>query len=205
MSLCLSVLLQVDTVLSPSGTMICVTPVVCHCCLPCRMNTDNDAPASWLLQLPDPCLEAVLCCCASDPRSLFSAARAHSKLHQAAVLAANSIQADVFEQRHVNSVVQYLTNHGQHVHSAAMHSVGEIVSLSRLPHSKLQGLSSLRLRDMRLQLQPGSGRPGVLGSWPRLKQLQLHHNVLLERGAGAAEGTGAAASAAAPEPGQELV
>jgi hypothetical protein len=144
------------------------------------MNTTSDSLPSWLLQLPDPCLEAVMCCCASDPRSLFSAARAHSRLHQAAVLAASSIQADVSDKRHVNSVVRYLTNHGQHVHSAAMHSVGEIVSLSRLPHSKLQGLSSLRFRDMRLQLGPGNGWPGVLDSWALLKQLQLHDNVMLD-------------------------
>jgi hypothetical protein len=76
------------------------------------------------LQLPDACLLAVLQCCTDDPCTLFSAARAHSRLHQAAVLAASSIRAvvhgrnTVVQQQHkADSVLLYLGKHGQHVGS----------------------------------------------------------------------------------------
>jgi hypothetical protein len=70
---------------------------------------------SWLLQLPDPCLVAVLRCCADDPCSLFSAARAHSRLHQAAVLAASSISTVLHDQQQLDSVLLYLNSHDQHI------------------------------------------------------------------------------------------
>jgi hypothetical protein len=70
-----------------------------------------------LLQLPDACLLAVLQCCADEPCSLFSAARAHSRLHQAAVLAASSISFVLKEGRLVkerpdqtDSWLLYLSN-----------------------------------------------------------------------------------------------
>jgi hypothetical protein len=44
-----------------------------------------------LLQLPDTCLLAVLQCLAEDAASLCNAARVHSRLHQAAVVALSSI------------------------------------------------------------------------------------------------------------------
>lgn len=51
------------------------------------MATEEPAQ-STLLDLPDPCLLKVLqCCAAEDQRSLFSVARANSKLHQLAVTA----------------------------------------------------------------------------------------------------------------------
>lgn len=49
--------------------------------------------------------------------SLFSAARAHSRLHQAAVLAASSVKAILKQQQKADSVLRYLANHGQHVDS----------------------------------------------------------------------------------------
>jgi hypothetical protein len=62
-----------------------------HVALLCRMKSGELA---LLLALPDPCLLAVLQYCAEDDRcSLFNAARAHSRLHQAAVLALRSIKA----------------------------------------------------------------------------------------------------------------
>jgi hypothetical protein len=49
--------------------------------------------SSLLLALPDPCLLTVLqYCAADDQRGLCSAARAHSRLHQAAVEVLCSIQ-----------------------------------------------------------------------------------------------------------------
>jgi hypothetical protein len=69
-----------------------------------------------LLQLPEPCLVAVLRCLVQDPRSLFSAAQAHSRLRQAAVLV-GSIRAVLRHRMHLDSLVLHLTNHGQHIHS----------------------------------------------------------------------------------------
>jgi hypothetical protein len=73
------------------------------------MTAQVEAAPSWLLALPDPCLLAVLqCCAADDRRSLFSAARAHSRLHQAAVLALSSITAVVSHQQQADSVLVYV-------------------------------------------------------------------------------------------------
>jgi hypothetical protein len=56
------------------------------------MMASKEPAPSLLLALPDPCLVAVLRCCAADSQcSLFNAARAHSRLRQAAVLALRSI------------------------------------------------------------------------------------------------------------------
>ena len=76
-----------------------------------------------LLQLPDACLLAVLQCCADDPRSLFSAARAHSRLHQAAVLAASSVTVVRNRQQRLDNVLLYLANNGEHVGSIEFGSV----------------------------------------------------------------------------------
>lgn len=82
---------------------------------------------SWLLQLPDPCLLAMLRCCADDPRTLFSAARAHSRLHQTAVLAASSVKAVLHQQ--ADSVLQYLESYGQHVSSITLEGADGYVQL----------------------------------------------------------------------------
>jgi hypothetical protein len=79
----------------------------------------SEVPAhSPLLALPDPCLLAVLqCYAAEDQRSLFSAARAHSRLHQAAVAALRSVTALVRNQQQADDVLLYLGKHGSHVNS----------------------------------------------------------------------------------------
>jgi hypothetical protein len=151
---------------------------------------------SWLLQLPDPCLLGVLRWCADDHRSLFSAARAHSRLHQAAVLAASSVKAVLHQQ--ADSVLQFLESYGQHVSSIALEGAGDYVendsaeededkkytplhtTLLQLPHHKLQGLSSLSCRFLHLQLQPGGGFQGVLAALAPLTQLQLDQCTLLD-------------------------
>jgi hypothetical protein len=151
---------------------------------------------SWLLQLPDPCLLAMLRCCADDPRSLFSAARAHSRLHQAAVLAASSVKAVLHQQ--ADSVLQYLESYGQHVSSITLEGADDYAqddsaeedeekkytqlhtTLVQLPHHKLQGLSSLSCRLLHLQLQPGGGFLGVLAALSPLTQLQLDQCTLLD-------------------------
>jgi hypothetical protein len=139
--------------------------------------------AFMLLALPDPCLLTVLqCLAADDQRSLCSAAMAHSRLHQAAVAALHSITAHITEQQQMDSVLLYLSKHGQHVDSIHMFGVEEgAVELRQLP-SNLR-LNSLQLEHLHLQLQPGNGSRGVLGAAAMvaaLKQLQLHDCELLD-------------------------
>ena len=76
-----------------------------------------------LLQLPDPCLLAVLRCC--DPHSMCSAARTHSRLHQAAVEALTNVEVgtgnlDTRQQRWHSLVDLHLPRHGQYVETISM-------------------------------------------------------------------------------------
>jgi hypothetical protein len=147
-----------------------------------------------LLQLPDACLLAILQCCADNQRSLFSAARAHSRLHQAAVLAASSIMVVLKEAKTVqktvkqrrqqtNSVLRYLRKHGQHVSSIDIPAdlcLGFVIfSLRWLPQHMCK-LQSLTASNLCLQLQPGRGYKGVLRAGMPLKQLCLDYCELLD-------------------------
>jgi hypothetical protein len=133
-----------------------------------------------LLQLPDPCLLVVLQCSAPDnQRSLFSAGRAHSRLHQAAVVALHSIKMHAGEQQQMDNMLQYLDKHGQQVNSIQLVGVEcGTVTLQQLP-SNLQ-LTSLHLHHLWVQLQPGSGSHGVLQSVTALRQLRLTACELLD-------------------------
>jgi hypothetical protein len=78
----------------------------------------NESAQSPLLELPDSCLLAALqCCAAGDQRRLFSAARAHSRLHQAAVAVLHSITVKLTKQRHWNRVLKYLEENGDQINS----------------------------------------------------------------------------------------
>jgi hypothetical protein len=123
---------------------------------------------SLLLQLPDPCLLAVLQCqgLADCPVWLCSAARAHSRLHQAAVLALNSVNKVITSQQQVDdSLLPYLRKHGQHVDSVALTATAEGFSLCQL--GPILQLTSLELKRLNLQLQPGNGFEGVPGAAPQ--------------------------------------
>jgi hypothetical protein len=128
---------------------------------------------SQLLQLPDPCLLTVLQCCADDLSSLFSAARAHSRLHQAAAVALSSITVKLGQQQQAEGLLKYMSSHGQHVDSMELEgatlegasgvcvtSRSRRVSLHQLP-DHLQ-LSSLVLSHLQLQLQPGARFQGMV-------------------------------------------
>ena len=150
---------------------------------------------SRLLQLPEPCLLAVLHFCADDPRSLFRAARAHSKLHQAAVLAASSITAS---DRSQESVLLYLSQHGENVNSISFKKTyvsfitgkagrQPVAALRQLP-SAVSKLTSLELDGMSLQLQPCSSYQGVLkAASTALKKLRLSVCTLLDGSEGLAD------------------
>jgi hypothetical protein len=157
------------------------------CTLVCRIS--NSASVT-LNQLPDPCLLAVMHCCADDLRSLFSAARAHSRLHQAAVLAASSITA-VVKQQDLDSVMSYMYEYAQHIKEVDL--CGAIdnswwpdttLQLHQLPPA-LQ-LDSLRLSKLCLQRHPGYNLAGVLGyaGVTALKQLHVLSCSVLNRGVG---------------------
>jgi hypothetical protein len=138
--------------------------------------------AVTLLQLPDPCLLAVLRCC--DTRSKCSAASAHSRLHEAAAAALTSITLDASRSSKVLSrqprldsqVDVYLPRHGQHVDRLSL-GAGE---LRQLP-TTLTKLTSLTAKSMRLQLLPGCGFQGVLGAavTPPLKRLRLNECIMM--------------------------
>jgi hypothetical protein len=132
----------------------------------------TEVPAS-LVDLPDPCLLAVLRCLADEPVSMFSAARAHSRLHQAAVVVLSRIRASVKNQQQLdNGLLPYMGKHGQHVDSLAVRcDWGTPPSLRQLPTS-LQ-LTSLQLEGVSVQLQPDLAFQGVLRPGLPLKQLQL--------------------------------
>lgn len=122
-------------------------------------------------------------------RSVVSAARAHSRLHHAAVMALSSITARRLSQWRVDSMLRYLSKHGSHVHSMYLGGVTyNSAKLRQLP-SNLQ-LDSLHLYNFRVQLQPRRGQQGVVRPGLPLKQLQLHDCMLLDW----AEGLGAALS-----------
>ena len=133
--------------------------------------------SSLLLALPDPCLLAVLqCCAADDQRSLCSAARAHSRLHQAAVLALRSITVVVTKQAQADHVLRYLEKHAKHVDSLELEDgerYGPNMVLGSLP-------KNLRLRSLQLAkwtLQEGclQCELGLLGEVSALRQLCLRH------------------------------
>jgi hypothetical protein len=141
-----------------------------------------------LLALPDPCLLQVLqCCAADDHRGLFSAARAHTRLHQAAVVALHSISLRLSQQQQIDGVTGYLSKHGQHVNSLELRGhpvLSRWIQLRQLP-PQVQ-LSSLQLERLCLQLQPGNGFQGVLGAAATvaaLMQLELSDCELLGSGA----------------------
>lgn len=144
---------------------------------------DTEAPPS-LLDLPDPCLLAVLQRLVDYPASLLSAARAHSRLNQAAVVALSRNTANVRAQQQLDdSLLPYLGKHGQHVGSMLLQGrdpsfVGtfgdkpaKTLQLQHLPAS-LQ-LTSLQVKMFDVQLQPGNGLQGVLRPGMPVKQLRL--------------------------------
>jgi hypothetical protein len=156
----------------------------------CRQG---DKESFSLLQLPDACMLAVMRCCADDQHSLFSAARAHSRLHQVAMLALSSISVVLEQQEQPDSVLQYLAQHGQNVSSINLSmtnpyacetptSTGPApptVTLRELPHV-MQGLHNITFDRLHLQLQPDSGFQGVVRPGTPVKRLQLNRCRLID-------------------------
>ena len=123
---------------------------------------------------------------ADDPHSMLSAARSHSRLHQAAAVALTSITVTPKHkqpQQQMNSMRLYLAKHGKHLVSFTLGSapIKTWRELHELPGT-LQRLESLTLCRLPLQMQPGRSFQGVLHAvlLPSLKQLRLQDCRLLD-------------------------
>ena len=110
------------------------------------------------------------------------------------MLALNSVNKLITSQQQVDdSLLPYLRKHGQHVDSVALTATAEGFSLCQL--GPILQLTSLELKRLNLQLQPGNGFEGVLGHvGPPLKRLQLEYCPLLD-----GEDSSRALSAALPQ------
>ena len=146
----------------------------------CRVASEGSR-SPLLLALPDPCLLAVLqCCAADDQRSLCSAARANSRLHQAAVLALRSITVVVTKHAQADCVLRYLEKHAKHVDSLELEGGVKFgrTALGALPMDLR--LRSLHLDKWQLQGVGLQGKLGPLGEVSALKQLCLRHCEVLD-------------------------
>jgi hypothetical protein len=99
---------------------------------------------------------------------LLSAAKAHSRLHQAAVIALRSITAVKATQQQADGMLQYLEKHGQHLDSISISGDrGCTITLPLPGNLQLNTIHSVQLDRVGLhpclQLQPGHGLLGMLG------------------------------------------
>jgi hypothetical protein len=141
----------------------------------------DDPEVTSLLDLPDPCLLAVLRCCCADPHTLFSAARANSRLRQAAAVALSSISSKVNDQQQLQSLLVYLNNHTSDVTSLTMQGpISGAPYMLELP-AALE-LCSLDIANLPVRLTPGDSFAGVLHAWPGLKKLRLSDCLLVDEG-----------------------
>jgi hypothetical protein len=176
-----------------------------------------------LLQLPDHCLVKVLSYFVDDARSMLSAARASSRLHQAAGQAVREITAVWNQQQQpgpeaaaaarsmVDSVVLCCTKYAHRLRSVFICDeprAGDIVDtraldnintesyiLRELPRT-LQKLTRLKFTGLQVQLQPADGHQGVVAAGMPLKQLELRNCTLLDGMQGLAAAPGLAAALA---------
>jgi hypothetical protein len=152
--------------------------------------------ACQLLQLPDGCLLRVLQRLANDDNhnhhSLFSAARAHSRLHAAAAEALSALQVAAQSQEQVDGALLYLSRHGQRVSSVCFSGrrpergviISPGASESRIRHlpSQCSQLCSLSFTGIDLQLGASSDHQGVLQvCGAQLTRLEVDGSFLLDR------------------------
>lgn len=168
------------------------------------VQTHRMDEATTLLDLPDPCLLATLRVCAEDDErdnqlTLPSAARAHSRLRQAAVLALDTINRVYPHMQGLERALLYLRKYPAHVTKLQLQSCvcRSCVSCQqrglramcglRLGHlpAGLQ-LEKLLLTRMQVQLLPSCLGRGVLQPGLPLKHLRLADCTLLDGMAGLA-------------------
>lgn len=165
-----------------------------HACQDTRLEHWQWATATSLLQLPDECLQAVLRFHAHDPITLFSAARAHSRLQQAAAVVPKTLKMAICEssraQQQINSLLTYSSRYVPHIRSVDISSVYRWSWDMLCSPRKIEALvcelpAGLQLRSLRLeaagvQLSPCGGLRGVLEGLTSLTLLQLLGCTLLE-------------------------
>lgn len=149
--------------------------------------------SSHLLDLPDECLAQVFAWLAGDARSCCSAARAHSRLRQAAAAALSSIKVGLMmEPEHLEGLMAYL-QHGQHIVNLDVAGYDYDIALhgaTLFPHVMLHGLPSCpqlqQLTLARVHVQLGiagatssSSNVGVLHGLSRLTHLHLEDCILV--------------------------
>lgn len=121
-----------------------------------------------LVELPTPCLQRILQLLMPDTLSVSSAARAHSRLQQASVVALSSIYADAtWNQAKQQSLLQYVRKHCQHISSMDLWGLQELNSV--VPCPKLQ---DLHLSNCSVQL---TGQEGLLHNMQQLTVLELYN------------------------------
>jgi hypothetical protein len=124
-----------------------------------------------LLDLPDPCLLAIISHCRSDARTLCNAALAHSSLHSAAAPAHTSISLRIMPG-HMPSLLRFLTAHGQHVQHLHLSRDGSAVDLPALQLPPSVQLESLALSNLHVSLSLDSSDQHSLGVLDRQSRLQ---------------------------------
>jgi len=148
--------------------------------------------AATLSDMPQPWLVAMLRLLGSDCQSICSAARVHSRLHHAAVMAMFRIQLRPprqasCQQQQLASLLHYLSRHGKVVVTISVAGPTKppqgLLHLDQLLQG-LQRLESLSLSDLNLQLTASSSHPGMLLAAPQLTSLKLNYCTLAggERG-----------------------
>jgi hypothetical protein len=158
----------------------------------------TDKEEARLLELPDSCLVEILQHTADDLQSLYSAARAHSRLCETAALALRSISVgNRVRQQRATSLLLYLAQHGQHADSLTLADIENYDSDEeweapldelQLP-ANMQQLNSLHLTGFSFRMQPGCGSAGLLGpaaagAGAALKQLRLANCMVVDGEAG---------------------
>jgi hypothetical protein len=115
-----------------------------------------------LLQLPDPCLLAILQCLEHDPVSLSAAARTHSRLHKLSQMVPRHIRRTIDEPE-VDWLLKNLSKYGKNVQTLSLMGLLDDYDdghpfLHELP--TILHLTSLELTDFDLLLRPGKGYSG---------------------------------------------
>lgn len=144
-------------------------PVACiHvCCCSTGWQGRSQQRPCWTCQTT-----ACWQCCSSAQMTictLFSAARSHSRLHQAAAAALDSIYATLKQQQRVDGVLYYLSLHGQHIDGLDLEGKEDCsISLFELPGS-LQLTSSMGSCCSCSQGVPSKACLGLLQGWQHSK------------------------------------
>jgi hypothetical protein len=83
--------------------------------------------ALCLLQLPGPCLLAILQCLEHDPASLYAAARTHSRLQKLSQIVPRHIRRTIQESE-VDRMLKNLSKYGKNVQTLVLKGPSTVLS-----------------------------------------------------------------------------